>query len=101
MKLHVGLNHGNMIPEFVALSDGKENDLVQGMQFDFPKGSIVACDKGYVDYGWYKSLTDVGIFFVTWLRPNSIYRVIERCPVPQGSGVTSDQQDRLNKNVVC
>lgn len=96
VKLHVGLNHGNMIPEFIALSDGKENDLVQGRQFDFPKGSVVACDKGYVDYGWYKSLTDKGVFFVTRLRPNSIYRVIERYPVPQGSGVTSDQIIQLN-----
>lgn len=96
VKLHVGLNHSNMIPEFVALSDGKENDLVQGRQFNFPKGSIVACDKGYVDYGWYKSLTDKGVFFVTRLRPNSIYQVIERRAVPAGSGVTSDQIIQLN-----
>jgi len=57
MKLHVGLNNASIIPEFVALSDGKENDLIQGRQFSFPKGSIVAFDKGYVDYGWYGSLT--------------------------------------------
>jgi hypothetical protein len=51
VKLHVGLNHGGMIPEFVALGDGKEHDLVQGRKLDFPKGSLVAFDKGYVDYG--------------------------------------------------
>lgn len=96
VKLHVGLNHGNMIPEFVALGDGKENDLVQGRKFDFPKGSIVAFDKGYVDYGWYKSLTDKGVFFVTRLRPNSIYQVIERNHVPENSGITSDQIIQLN-----
>ena len=96
VKLHVGLNHGTMIPEFVALGDGIENDMVKGRQIDFPRGSIVACDKGYVDYGWYKSLTDKGVFFVTRLRPNSIYKVTERHDTPAGSGVTSDQTIQLN-----
>lgn len=30
VKLSVGFNHGTMIPEFVALSEGNENDMVQG-----------------------------------------------------------------------
>ena len=72
MKLHVGLNHGTMIPEFVVVSDGREGDLAQGQRFDLPKGSSVACDKGYVNYGWYKSLTDKGVFFVTRLKTTSI-----------------------------
>ena len=96
MKLHVGLNHSDMIPEFVALSDGKENDLVQGRQFDFPTGSIVAFDKGYNDYGWYNELNNKGVFFVTRLRPNAIYTPCERRAVNQKSGVTSDQIIQLN-----
>ncbi|PPD26316.1 MAG: IS4 family transposase [Methylomonas sp.] len=96
VKLNVGLNHDRMIPEFVAVSDGKQNDMVAGRAFNFPKGSIVAFDKGYVDYGWYKSLTDKGVFFVTRLRPNSIYEVIERRDVVRGQGVTSDQIIQLN-----
>ncbi|RTE44500.1 IS4 family transposase, partial [Acinetobacter junii] len=55
IKLSVGLNHsntipGNTIPEFVALGDGIENDMVQGRAFKFPAGSIIVFDKGYVDY---------------------------------------------------
>lgn len=96
MKLSVGLNHDRMIPEFVAVSDGKQNDMVAGRAFNFPRGSIVAFDKGYVDYGWYKSLTEKGVFFVTRLRPNSIYEIIERRDVVRGQGVTSDQVIQLN-----
>ena len=51
VKLHVGLNHGGMLPEFVALTDGSVPDLREAKAFAFPKGSIVVCDKGYVDYG--------------------------------------------------
>ncbi len=61
-----------MIPEFVALSDGQENDRVQGRRFDFPTGSIVAFDKGYVDDEWFKSLTDKGVFFVTQVRAKPV-----------------------------
>lgn len=96
IKLSVGLNHGTMIPEFVALGDGKENDMVQGRKFDFPKGSMVAFDKGYVDYQWFKSLTDKGVFFVTRLRPKAVYKVLARKLVDKGTGVTSDQVIQLN-----
>lgn len=96
VKLSVGLNHANLIPEFVALSDGNENDMVQGRQFEFPKGSIVAFDKGYVDYQWFGSLTKQGVSFVTRLRPKAVYKVLERQPVNKSKGVTSDQIIQLN-----
>src|SRR5690606_1634604 len=96
VKLSVGLNHGTQVPEFVALSDGQENDMIQGRQFDFPKGSIVAFDKGYVDYQWFKSLTDKGIFFVTRLRAKAVYRVEERRLVDRNKGIYSDQIIQLN-----
>lgn len=96
VKLSVGLNHGTHVPEFVALSDGQENDMVQGRQFRFPKGSIVAFDKGYVDYAWFKSLTDQGVFFVTRLRAKAVYAVKERKVINRQSGVTSDQVIQLN-----
>jgi len=96
VKLSVGLNHGSMLPEFVALSDGNENDMIQGRQFNFPKGSMVAFDKGYMDYQWFKSLTDKGIFFVTRLRPNAVYKILERKPVNKTQGITSDQIIQFN-----
>lgn len=96
VKLSVGLNHGTLIPEFVALSEGKENDMVQGRKFDFPRGSLVAFDKGYVDYQWFKSLTDKGVYFVTRLRPKAVYKVLERKSINKEAGITSDQVIQLN-----
>jgi len=91
VKLSVGLNHSTDIPEFVALSDGNENDMVEGRKFSFPKGSIVAFDKGYVDYQWFGSLTKQRVSFVTRLRAKAVYRVLERKTVDKQTGVTSDQ----------
>lgn len=91
IKLHVGLNHAGYLPEFVTVTEGKTHDVTIGRTLKFPKGSIVAMDRGYNDYGWYKQLTDKGIFFVTRLKSNAQYRVVSRRPVSKGKGVTSDQ----------
>lgn len=96
VKLSVGLNHGNMLPEFVALSDGNENDMVKGREFPFPKGGIVAFDKGYIDYKWFADLTDQGVNFVTRLRPKAVYKVLEHQPVLESKGIISDQVIQLN-----
>lgn len=96
VKLSVGLNHGTMIPEFVALSDGNENDMVEGRKFDFPKGSIVAFDKGYFDYEWFADLTVQGVSFVTRLRANAVHEVEEAHSVTENCGVISDETIRLS-----
>jgi len=91
VKLHVGLNHAGYLPEFVTLTEGRQHDVTVGRILQFPKGSIVVMDKAYNDYSWYKQLTDNGIFFVTRLKTNAKYRVIERREVLWNKGLTSDQ----------
>jgi len=96
VKLHVGLNHSGYLPEFVTITDGKCHDVTVGRTLQFPKGSIVAIDKGYNDYAWYKQLTDKGIFFVTRLKTNAKYRVTERRSVLKIKGLICDQTIEFN-----
>lgn len=91
IKLHVGLNHGGYLPEFVTVTEGKKHDVTVGRTLAFPKGSIVAVDKGYNDYGWYKQLTDKGIYFVTRLKSNAKYRTVCRRSVLKSKGLICDQ----------
>jgi putative transposase len=91
VKLHVGLNHDGYLPEFVTITEGKKADVTIGRILQFPKGSIVAMDKGYNDYSWYKQLTDKGIYFVTRLKSNANYRVVKRATVLKNKGIISDQ----------
>jgi hypothetical protein len=91
IKLHVGLNHAGYLPEFVTITDGKTSDIEAGRALDFPKGSMVAIDRGYNDYAWYNQLTEKGIFFVTRLKSNAKTRVVSRRPVLLNKGLTSDQ----------
>ena len=92
VKLHVGLNHSGCLPEFVTITDGKTSDIAIGRTLRFPKGSIVAIDRGYNDYGWYKQLHDKGIFFVTRIKKNTAYRVVGRAEVLKSKELTCDQR---------
>lgn len=91
IKLHIGLNHQGYLPEFITVTDGKTHDITAARAMDLPQGSIVVVDKGYNDYAWYKQLIDKDISFVTRLKSNAKYRVIERRDVLSCKGVTSDQ----------
>lgn len=91
VKLHVGLNHEGYLPEFVTITEGKAHDITVGRTLNFPKGSIVAVDKGYNDYTWYNDLTNKGIFFVTRMKKNAKYRIVKRQAVLKHKGLTSDQ----------
>lgn len=95
MKLHVGLDHGGFLPAFAAITEGKIADIEIGRTLQFAPGSIVVFDKGYLDYRWFKALDNKGVFFVTRIRNNMIWRVIERRDVDKNAGLTSDQTIEL------
>ena len=95
VKLHVGLDHEGLLPAFVAMTDGKAHDLSAARALRLPKGSIVVMDRGYTDYAWYKQLNNNNIYFVTRLKANARYHVIERRTVPKNKGLTSDQTIEL------
>ena len=90
-KLHLGLDHDGLIPAFASVTQGKVSDMAQARLMALPKGSVVVFDKGYNCYRWHNSLTEQGIFFVSRIRSNARYRVLERRAVNRNSGVTSDQ----------
>jgi IS4 transposase len=52
-------------------------------------------DKGYVDYRWYERLTQQKVFFVTRMRTDAAYEVIERRSRPKDRSIRCDQVIRL------
>ena len=98
IKLTVGLNHSNTIPEFVALGDGIENDMVQGRALKFPAGSIVVFDKGYIDYQWFAQMSNRKVSFVTRLRPKTVYKVKSTHEVLSSKGILADEHIELSRD---
>ena len=75
---------------FMAQVTGR--DIAIGRTLRFPKGSLVAIDRGYNDYAWYKQLNDKDIYFVTRIKKDAAYRVVGRVAVLKSKGLTSDQR---------
>jgi len=91
VKLHLLLDHAGYLPTFLLITDGKYHDVRVAQKLDLPRGSIVAMDRGYNDYRLFGRWTDDGVYFVTRLKSNAAYRVVERRRPPQNSGVICDQ----------
>ena len=90
-KLHLGLDHEGLIPCFAQITEGRVSENEQARMFNAPKGSVLVFDKGYNNYRWHKSLTDKGIYWVTRIRGNAKYKVLERRECANNPAVTSDQ----------
>ena len=90
VKMHTLLDHDGYIPAFVTVTEARTHESRMVKALDLPKGSIVVFDKGYFSYPWFRLLGEKGVFFVTRLKQNAVYKLLERRPVKRKTGVTSD-----------
>jgi len=56
----------------------------------------VAIDRGYVDFSLFDAWSRAGVWFVTRMKKNIAYRVVESRRVPQNRHILSDQLIRLS-----
>ena len=97
-KLHLVLDHQGYLPQFVLITAGIVPELKVARRLRFAPGTILVFDRGYVDYGWYEHLTRQGVFFVTRLRHDARYQVLESRALPQKGNILSDQVIRLGSH---
>lgn len=95
VKLHLLLDHDGYLPKFAVITDGKVSDVEIARQIDFTAGTIVVEDRGYTDYALYARWTDNGVYFVSRLRANAKFEVVEERSAPQQSNILNDQIIRL------
>lgn len=95
VKLHLLLDHDGYLPVFGHVSEGKVADVKIAQSLDFPRGSIVALDRGYLDYRLFTRWTRAGVFFVSRLKKNADVVAVESRSVPKGSPILRDEIIRL------
>jgi hypothetical protein len=95
VKLHLVLDHDGYLPQFAVMTDGKVSDVEIARQLDFAPGTIVVEDRGYTDYALYSRWTDSGVYFVSRLRANAKFEVVEQRELPPAAAILEDQIIRL------
>jgi len=91
IKLHTLLDHDGHLPAFVQVTDAKVHEIRVAKTLNLPAGSIVAVDKAYIDFDWLFNLHRNRSYFVTRIKTNTRYRIIERRKALKSKGLTSDQ----------
>ncbi len=91
IKLHLLLDHNGYLPSFAVVTEGKRSELEVARSLRLEAGTILVIDRGYNDYEWFGELTREGVFFVTRMKTNTIYTVVEECDVPAHGDVLRDQ----------
>jgi hypothetical protein len=90
VKAHVLLDHDDYLPSYVLITEARRSDVKMADSFPLNPGSIVAMDRGYSDYALYGRWTDRGIYFVTRLKDNARYEVLDSGPLPANRNILAD-----------
>jgi Transposase DDE domain/Domain of unknown function (DUF4372) len=91
VKLHLLLDHDGYLPSYAVITEGKKHEVRVARQMRFTPGTILVFDRGYTDYEWFVSLIQQGVYFVTRLKENADYGVVEQRLLPERRGVRRDQ----------
>ncbi|MDQ6678933.1 MAG: IS4 family transposase [Acidobacteriota bacterium] len=96
VKLHLLLDHDGYLPCYAVITEGKVHEIQVARKLSFQRGTMLVFDRGYTDYGWFQRLTEESVHFVTRLKDNATYVVVEERQ-PAGEGVVSDEIIVLEK----
>lgn len=95
VKLHMVLDYDGCLPCYAYITDGKQHDSKVAKTLVFPNGSVVVCDRGFLDFFWLRNLDSSGVFFVIRAKDNMAFEVTTSFAVKKESGVQADQNIRL------
>jgi hypothetical protein len=93
VRLHVHYDIARGIPSAAEITKalGSEKKSLRKL---LKEGMLYLTDRGYIDYGMYQAIHDAGSFFVSRLKDNSAYVVVEDRPLTAAdrkAGVLRDQ----------
>ncbi len=91
VKLHLLLDHDGFLPCYAVITEGKQHEVRVARQLSYEPGTLLVMDRGYNDYAWFADLTRQGVYFVTRLKDNADYIVLEDRELPHRRGVMRDQ----------
>jgi hypothetical protein len=91
VKLHLLLDHNGHLPAFGVITEGKKHEIQVAREMEFTPGTTVVIDRGYTDYQWFVDLTKRKVQFVTRMKENADYGVVEKRELPNRRGVQRDE----------
>ncbi len=82
IKIHTQWDEAMMLPNLVNISEADIHDRKGFEDVIFPKGTIIIEDKGYWDFSIIKSRIKADNDFVTRIKENTVYEVVQELELP-------------------
>ncbi len=95
VKTHVLLDHDDYMPSFVLITEAKRHDSKILRFLPLAAGSIIIMDRAYNVYEQFAAWIAQGVYFVTRMKENAVYKVVKRRRTPQRRNILSDEIIRL------
>jgi len=94
-KAHIVYDPNADRPVYFAVTAANVNDITAAKAMPIEPGATYVYDLGYYDYGWWAALDDTGCRFVTRLKKNTPFSVVEENRIPKSSNIVSDRIGHL------
>jgi Transposase DDE domain/Domain of unknown function (DUF4372) len=95
VKLHLTLDHAGYLPEAMVITTGKYSELTVARRRRYARGTILVMDRGFVDFRWFDQLNQSGVLFMTRIKKDTPYKVVERHPIVAAKAIVSDERIQL------
>lgn len=94
LKLHLVLDHQGYLPRLAVIGAPNQPEVTVARNWRFERGTVLLFDKAYTDYGWFDRLTEQGVWFVTRMRRDARYEILQQRE-PMAERVRQDSVIRL------
>jgi IS4 transposase len=100
-KAHIIYDPDADQPLYLMVTPSNVNDITAAKQMPIEAGATYVFDLGYYGYGWWAELDAAGCRFVTRLKSNTPFKVVEDRAVPPGSAILSDRTGYLPERLAA
>ena len=90
IKLTIKLDHQGKIPCFAIVSNAREHDSSKTYKIPYKAGDVLVFDRGFTDYGYFKSICNKKAWFVTRLKKNAVYKYAGKRTIMRDGNIISD-----------
>ena len=77
VKVHVNIHANESVPSDVCFTSAATNDSFMLMPTKYDSGDILALDRAYINYAKFEELTRRGVIYVTKMKKNLVYEIVE------------------------
>jgi hypothetical protein len=95
VKLHLTLDHAGYLPEAMVITTGVYSELAVARRRRYGRGTILVMDRGFVDFRWFAQLNQSGVVFVTRIKKDTAYEVVQGDRIVPEKGMVADERIRL------